>query len=334
MRFNVANFLGLSWAFLLLSPALSAQDDLLKVYFTSPQLGSNLSITCYLPDTSQKQPLADICWALVDSLNDTFSDYLDYSEVAMLRHAESNVPIHISRPLYDLIGKSMELSHLTQGDFDITIGSLTRMWREHLSESRIPSKGVVRRARKKVDYRAMSLIDSLQAVKLEKSGISLDFGGIAKGYIGDCLADLLRRHDVYSFLIDMGGDLVAGAPPPGRSHWEIKIPWLGSVIQIKQAAVATSGPDYQFFIHNGKKYTHIIDPGTGWGVSHPFSTTIVATSGWLADGLASAAAISRPDSSLALMNDLPGVEYIFGRKDQLFRSTRFEELIAIISRKK
>ncbi|NND06020.1 MAG: FAD:protein FMN transferase [Saprospiraceae bacterium] len=295
-------------------------------------MGSKLSITCYANDAHRQAELALICWDLVDSLNQIFSDYISDSEARCLTSTATHMPIPVSRPLFDLIQKSNHISKLTDGHFDITVGSLTQLWRYHLQQDEVPRRREINQAKQKVDYRFITLQEGNQTVQF-KQAVSLDFGGIAKGYIGDCLANLLDSLDIHQYLIDMGGDLIAGVPPPGQDHWIVKIPWFGHTIGIANEAVATSGPDYQFFVHQGQKYAHIIDPNTGWGISHPFSTTVIAPNGWLADGLASAIAISEPELSEQILQEFSSVDYAFGIDHQIYQSRRFEKLVDNISRK-
>ena len=332
MRINVANFIRILLAICLLASGLNGQDSLSRIHFSSPKLGSKVSITCYARDPLQQPELAFTCWDLVDSLNQVFSDYMANSEARRLTTSATHMPIPVSKPLFDLISKSNYISRLTDGHFDITVGSLTQLWRSHLREDDIPRRREIKQAKEKVDYRFIELQHGAQTVQFNQP-VSLDFGGIAKGYIGDCLATLLESLDINHYLIDMGGDLIAGAPPPGKDCWVVKIPWFGNTIGIANEAVATSGPDYQFFVHQGRKYAHIIDPSTGWGIRHPFSSTVIAPSGWLADGLASAIAISEPELSERILQEIPAVEYAFGIDQQLYQSRRFEELIDNISRK-
>ena len=333
MRFNVANFIRFLLAICFFSTTLKGQDSLIRIQFSSPKMGSELSITCYLNQQQDRRAIENLCWSMVDSLNQVFSDYMADSEASQLARTSVDEPVSVSTPLFDLIEKSNYLSRLTNGHFDITIGSLTKLWRAHLQENDVPTKRDVTRARQKVGFDMISMTSPGRHIELTKRNMSLDFGGIAKGYIGDCLGAQLDSLGIHHYLIDVGGDLIAGAAPPGRAAWMVKIPWFDNAIGIAHEAVATSGPDYQFFVHKGKKYAHIIDPGTGWGISHPFSTTIIAPTGWMADGLASAVAIAPPAESEAMLQELEGIDYAFGIDHQLYQSRRFKELVVNISRK-
>ena len=163
-------------------------------------------------------------------------------------------------------------------------------------------------------------------IKIAKDNVRLDFGGIGKGYIGDQVGKNLEEQGINSYLIDMGGDLICGNAPPDQDGWLVRIPWLDHLIQIANGAIATSGPDYQFFVHKGVQYAHIIDPKTGWGVKDIFSTTVIAPEGWIADALASACAIMLPEKSLSVLENYNAVG-VLGIRGELYASDKFDAYI-------
>ncbi len=300
----------------------------LKRYqFEAEKLGTTLYLTLYTEDTSVAEKVANSCFAYVDSLNQIFSDYDPSSEIQQLcGNYIVNDPNPISPPLRDLIQKSQWVSSQTNGAFDVTIGALSTLWREKLSKEEIPRKKVLRKVQKAVGFNLISLDTSQNLLYFKRPHMSLDFGGIGKGYIADKIGEKLDSYGITSFLLDMGGDLLCGDPPPGRDHWSITIPWIEKTIQVANCAIATSGPDYQFFVHKGERYSHIIDPATGWGVTNIFSTTIIADTGWMADGFASACAIMSPESSLRILQD-NNMQGILGIEGRLYVSDKFDTYI-------
>lgn len=306
---------------------LQAQQDM-RVVFKTPKMGSELSITCFVNEEVDRLSLESGCWALVDSLNGIFSDYLDSSEISeVAKWSGQDSVVGVSKALWDLLNKSYSISVLTEGAFDVTIGPLTQLWRRYLGEDQIPPRRKVRRARKQTGYKMLHLDTVMSGIYMDRPGMRFDFGGIAKGYIGDCLALHLETMGIDSYLIDMGGDLIAGAPPPGKQHWKLRIPWTDQIIGIAHQAVATSGPDYQFFVYKDKRYAHIIDPETGWGVAQPFSSTVVAGSGWKADAMASALAVMPASKSISILEQDAQMEGIFGLGDKMHTSSGFEAYV-------
>lgn len=299
---------------------------LTKFHFEAPKMGSVFAITLYTQDTLLAHHATEKCYLLVDSLNHIFSDYDPNSEVSRLASTSTRQWTAISPPLFDLTQKALWLSNNCTGAFDITIGALTQLWRRYLKDEAVPTKRQIRRMRRKVRSDWVQLDTSTRSILFKKKSMRLDFGGIGKGYIADQAGKCLQDLGIASYLIDAGGDLVVGDAPPNKLGWDIQIPWTEQVVRLVNQAVATSGPDYQFFVHKGKTYTHIIDPTTGWGIPKAYSTTIIATSGWLADGLASATAILPPDQSLSVMADLKVVG-ILGIKTAVYRTPNFDSYV-------
>lgn len=304
------------------------QEMHLKRYqFEAEKLGTTLYLTLYTTDALRAKKAAESCLAYVDSLNKIFSDYDPSSEIRQLcRDYIVGAPNPVSAPLSDLIQKSLWLSDETAGAFDVTIGALTKLWRRQLANDEIPRKKILRKMRKVVGSHQISLDTSQHLLYFKSPQMNLDFGGIGKGYIGDKMGEKLKSQGVMSYLLDMGGDLICGDPPPGKEHWSITIPWIDKTVQVANCAVATSGPDYQFFVHKGKRYAHIIDPSTGWGVEDIFSTTIIADTGWMADGFASACSILPPETSLQILND-NNMQGILGIGGRLYVSDKFDTYI-------
>ncbi len=304
-------------------PTLIWTQEVCRFFESAPRLGTTVSVTFFVACDQDPRDVTDGFFGELDRLNRVISDYDPSSEISSL--AKSYRPrraISISPELFALLQKSDSLSRWSQGRFDITIGPLTQLWRRTLKDDRIPSVRQIRRARRAVGHDHLQLLPPGR-LSLRRKHMRFDFGGIGKGFIGDQLADWLRRQGVESFLIDLGGDLIAGAPPPDKAGWTISIPWIDKKMTLAHQSVATSGPDYQFFVHKDRRYSHIIDPTTGWGIDRPHSSTIVAPQGWLADGLASAAALLPPAQTLALLDSLPDVNGMFGIGGELFQSSGF-----------
>lgn len=298
-----------------------------RYQFEAEKLGTTLYLTLYARDASKAEAAAESCFALVDSLNQILSDYDPSSEIRQLcRDYVVGVPNPVSGPLSDITQKSIWISMQTDGAFDVTIGALSKLWREQLSRQQIPRKRVLRKTGKAVGYQQIALDTSRNELHFKRPQMNLDFGGIGKGYIGDKMGEMLKTQGITSFLLDMGGDLICGDPPPGKDHWSITIPWIDKTMQISNCAVATSGPDYQFFVHKGKRYAHIIDPATGWGVEDIFSTTIIAKTGWMADAFASACAIMPPETSLQILS-AHNMHGILGIRGRLYVSDKFDTYI-------
>ncbi|MBC7835804.1 MAG: FAD:protein FMN transferase, partial [Phycisphaerales bacterium] len=174
-------------------------------------------------------------------------------------------------------------------------------------------------ARRLIDWRLVELDPAHRAVRLLKPGMLLDLGGIGKGYAAQRAADVMRARGIPRCFAALAGDLVAGDPPPGRSGWTVAIELAGAAdpglnLLLANAAVSSSGDTEQFIEVSGVRYSHIVDPSTGIGLTHRVAATVIAPRGELADALASAACVLGFDHATSLVDSFPGTGVIVSRQ--------------------
>lgn len=271
-------------------------------------MGSPFGIILVTDDAAKAERLADSSFALVDSLCRIFSDYDSGSELSRLnRSAGSKVAVRVSDPLFEVLLMAGQAAAASGGAFDITVGPLSQVWRRAVKQSSFPSPYLVNIAKAHVGFRQL-VIDSLQrTAQLAKQRMLLDAGGIAKGYIAQQVVNFLARNGIRQSLADAGGDIVAGDAPPGSKGWTIGVnvpettdSLLRDQLLLSNKAVATSGDVYRFIRHNGKKYAHIIDPRTGYGITSQRNVTVIAANGAEADWLATACSVLPVDEARQL----------------------------------
>ncbi len=278
---------------LMVNNTLTAQkaDSLKRYEYTYPGMGSLFRIVAYTGDSAALAKACRLAFNKIDSLNLILSDYLSYSEIMELsRTAGSGKFQPVSDDLFKVISLSKRWAERSDGTFDITIGAVTQLWRRAAFIEEYPEDNEIEKALEKVDYRLIKLDSSNQSVLLEKEGMMLDAGGIAKGYALDQVFQILNRHGFEQCLIDGAGDIRVGAPPPGKKGWPIAMEGLSgidSTLMLTHKAIATSGDLYRFIEVNGMRYSHIIDPETGYGLTVSRTVTVVADTGTEADVLAS-----------------------------------------------
>lgn len=262
-------------------------------------MGSPFNIVTWASDSTKAAKLAEQSFALVDSLNHIFSDYDVQSELSMLSAtAGSDSFVVVSPALYDILLQSKLAWQRSKHSFDISIGALSKLWRNARKQKKFPTEQEVQLAKALTGFEKINIDTVSHAVELQTKGIQLDLGGIAKGYTAQKLIELLKDNGITSALVDAGGDIVAIGAPPGKKGWSVGINMpeatdqlLARTVTIKNEAVATSGDVYQFIEHDGKKYAHIINPATGYGVTFQRNVTVIASDGATADWLASACSI-------------------------------------------
>ena len=277
----------------------SAQPQLQSYSFVQPKMGSPFHLIFYTTDSIRAKQNATAAFALIDSLNRIFSDYDSTTELSRLSAtAGTGSFIKVSSYLYDMIAKSKVAAKESKGSFDITIGPLSRLWRSARRQKKFPSKEEVAAAKALTGMNKIVMDETAQSIKLKQAGMQLDLGGIGKGYIAQEVVNYFKRQGITQVLADAGGDIVCGDAPPGKRGWTIAVNVPGEKNQLLQkslllqnSAVATSGDVYQYMEHEGKRYAHIIDPRTGYGVTFQRNVTVVARDGALADWLATAASI-------------------------------------------
>ncbi len=268
-------------------------------------MGSPFNLIFYHIDSAEAILLAKECFLLVDSLNNVFSDYSSESEIGKLSLLANQTDLKVSDELFTMIVRSKEAWERSGKTFDITIGPLTKLWRkaktvrkDSLGENRFPSEAEIKTAKQSTGFENLIINNTTKTISFIKKEMKLDFGGIVKGYTAQKVIDHLKTKNISIALADAGGDIVMSNGGPGKEGWSVginipenEIELWNRNLELKNCAVATSGDVYRYIIHDGKKYSHIIDPGTGYGVTSQRNVTVIAKDGTTADWLATACSI-------------------------------------------
>ena len=308
-------------------------------------MGTRFKLTLYADSTEAADKAANAAFARIAELDGRLSHYKDDSELSRLcRASGSGEWASASEELWLMLTRSVDLSRRTDGAFDVTVGPLVQLWRRSRRRKELPSDDLLKETRQKVGYRLIELDHKKRRVRLSQADMRIDLGGIAKGYAADEARRVLAEHGICRVLIDAGGDLVAGDPPPEKKAWTVAIAAFQSragrpvtkaktqLLALANAAAATSGDRYQFAEIDGKRYSHIIDPRTGLGLATPSRVTVIAPDGVTADSLASAVSVLGPKAGMKLIDDTPDCAALFVRQGnsgpEVFRSKRLERWIA------
>lgn len=257
-------------------------------------MGSRARVVLFAPDEESAAAAAAAAFDEMDRLNAVLSDYDPDSEAMRLCRTHGRW-VAASPDLLRVLAASRQVWQDSEGAFDPTVGPLSLLWRDARREGRIPDPASIEDALERVGMPHVRLDPRRGRVRLERPGMRLDFGGIGKGYAADRALETLRALGHASSLVDLGGDIAVGAHPPGdHAPWTIQVETPAGPIPLMPTAgvgVATSGARFQFVEWEGARYSHIIDPRTGLGVTDPVQITVVAESAALADALASAASV-------------------------------------------
>lgn len=262
-------------------------QQLKRWQFESPYMGTLFSVTLYAETEQNAEAAAHAAFEEVEAVNQIFSDYELNSEINQLtRHISVGESYKISDPLAEVWDYANRFSHLTEGAFDVTVGPLSKLWRRAFRRQQFPTKAAVSSALEHVGYAKIDLHPSRNEVSFKDGLMKLDFGAIAKGYALDRMAWRLRKEGIHQFLCDGGGDLLLNDPPPGQKGWRVELP-SGKKLKLANCGIATSGDQYKYLEWEGKRYSHIIDPRTGYGITGGLTVTVISASGMEADTWAS-----------------------------------------------
>lgn len=267
---------------------VAAQPSLLT--FEHGQMGTLFRIQIIADDSIKAGEAAKSAFLLLDSLNLIMSDYRSDSELNQLSAtAGSGQWVAVSPALWEVVQQAHTVSQLTKGAFDISIGALTQLWRRAVRQKELPDLQRLKKAQKATGYRYMRLHPKEHKVKLMRKGMKLDLGGIAKGYANTKMQEVLQKNGFLQILIEGGGDLLAGDAPDGTTGWHVL---LGSdTVNLKNEALATSGDDFRFVEIGGQRYSHIIHPRTGMGVTHRTRVSVRCSDATHADAFSSALSV-------------------------------------------
>jgi len=278
-----------------------------RYHFVQDKMGSPFHLIFFHTDSVAAARMGEQCFQLVDSLNHIFSDYDPTSELSQINRNAYTQTVTVSPLMQDMLCRSIQAANLSKGIFDISLGRVTQVWRQARKLKQVPADTAIQRASKQSGMRWVQYQCSSNQIRFRKPELLLDVGGIAKGFVAQQVVDRLKSWGVVHALADAGGDMAATEPPPGKKGWQIAInrpeekeALLENLLLIKNKAVATSGDSFQVLEADNLRYSHIIDPHTGKGITNGKNVTVIAADGATADWLATACSILETDAALAL----------------------------------
>ncbi len=258
----------------------------------------------------------DAAFKRIQELDNTMSRTLVGSQVYQINQQAGTAWVSVNKDTFRVIQAAIKYADLTGGLFDPSIAPLVEVWGIGTEEAKLPSPAAIQAAQKLIDYRAIELDTNHMRVRLKRPGMALDLGGIAKGHGADAAAAVLRSKGVKSAFLNLGGNVYVVGTKPDGSSWRIGIQdpdgVRGShiaVLEVKDTSIVTSGPYERYFVEDGTRYHHILDPVTGFPADSGLtSVTIVSPSSLTADALSTGVFILGREKGLALLEALDGVD--------------------------
>jgi thiamine biosynthesis lipoprotein len=314
----------------------SQNSALTRYTYGKPEMGVPFRFVLYATNQTQADAAADAAFARIQKLNDIMSDYDPESELSKLSGTSgTGREIRVSQDLWHVLQRAEALAERSGGAFDVTVGPYVILWRKARRQNELPEPALLEEARRAVGYRHIRLNPTRQSVELLVPGMRLDLGGIAKGYAVDEGLKVLREAGISRALVEGGGDVAVGEPPPGKTGWRIELSPLDATnapaarfLSLKHAAISTSGDLYQRVEIGGKRYSHIVDPFTGIGLTDHSLVSVIAPDSITADSLTKVVSVLSPEKSLVIIEATSGVAARIVRKPaekiEVYQSKRFE----------
>lgn len=298
---------------IILSGSVSTRNYDLQEYKQARNFfGTYVSIHCFYDRKIDISKVTDQCWVRLKAIQASMNAQSNAGDVARINNL-GFYGVQVSDDVYNLLKESIELSRLTDGAFDVTVFPLVALWKAAAKVGQIPSRDALEDVKNKVGYKYIQL-EADNTVFLKKKGMKIDLGAIAKGYAVDQVIRILEQNEVRHFLIDAGGDIYCRGLYGGRKRWKIGVqaPTKGNIIidvlRIKDVAVTTSGNYERFYVIGGKKFSHIINPATGYPQEAVVSATVIATKATEADAFSTALCVMGSQKGIFLVDSLRGIE--------------------------
>lgn len=300
-----------------------------KVYQRTVKLmGSRFDLTVVAENETQGNNHIDSTITEIKRIERLISSWDADSQTSMINKNAGIAPVKVDSELFELIQRAIKISKLTQGAFDISYASMDRIWKFDGSMTAMPDHEMVKKSIQKVGFEHIHLNAENSTVFLKNKGMRIGFGAIGKGYAADKAKSLLISLGVKSGIINASGDLNAWGTQPDGQDWMVAIvnplnkEKVFSWLPINNQAVVTSGNYEKFIELDGQRYSHIIDPRTGYPSQGILSATIFTENAELADALATSVFVMGVETSLDFINQLKGVECILIDADNNIKTSQ------------
>lgn len=284
---------------------------------TERLMGNTFELTAVAEDGALAQHTIQLAIAEIRRIEALLTTFNDNSQTNQINRSAGIAPVEVDREVFDLIARSVKISELTDGAFDLTYGSIDkRLWNFDQSMTQLPDKATARSLVRLINYRNMILDGKNSTVMLKEKGMRIGFGGIGKGYAADRAKVVMQREGISSGIVNASGDLITWGTRADGQSWKVgivhpdnkRLPF--SHMEVQDIAIATSGNYEKFVMINGKKYSHTINPRTGLPVTGIKSVTIFSPNAELADAMATPVTIMGVKAGVHLINQVKHLECI------------------------
>jgi thiamine biosynthesis lipoprotein len=268
-----------------------------------------VTITVYSESEQKAKAAIDATYTELDRLGRFLNFYSEDSEVSMINRFSGIKPVKVSTDTLDVIDRALYISRSTDGAFDITIGSIVKLW--DFEKKILPSEKAIKEKLHLVNYRNVVVDKVNSTVFLRKKGMQIDLGGIEKGYAAERAVEVLKKNGITAGIIAVGGEVKPFGTKPDGDTWRVGIKnphqkdkndEIIAIVKLADKAISTSGGYEKFFIKDGKLYHHILDPATGYPVYECQSVSVIAKNA--PDGFPTGIFVLGPQKGLKILKKL------------------------------
>lgn len=279
-------------------------------------LGSPFEVTAVAKDTIKANEYIDLAIVEVKRIENLISDWIPTTQISEVNRNAGIKPVKVDTEVFELVERAIKISQITNGAFDISYASMDKIWKFDGSMKVMPSEEAIKKSVAKIGYKNIILNPKEHTIFLKLEGMKLGLGGIGQGYIADKVKDLLFSKGCVSGIINVSGDINAWGKQPDGKPWTVGIVnplnknKIFATFPIEDSAVETSGSYEKYVIFNGIRYSHIIDPRTGYPAKGVVSVSVFAKQTEIADALATGIFVLGVEVGLDLVNQIKGIECI------------------------
>ncbi|CAI9680908.1 FAD:protein FMN transferase [Elizabethkingia anophelis] len=279
-------------------------------------MGSRFQITLVDKDSISAEQNIDKAVAEITRIENLISEWRPETQISQVNQNAGIKPIKVDREVFDLTKKGLYFSKLTDGAFDISIVAMDKIWKFDDSMDELPSEQAIKESVRNVDYRNIILDSTNSTIFLRNPGMKIGFGSIGKGYAADKTRDLMKSMGVKAGIIDASGDISTWGTQPDGKPWAIGInnPFndhkMAAILYFKENSVTTSGSYEKYAEIHGKRYSHIMNPKTGYPSTGLTSVTITGPNATMANGFSTSVMVLGEKEGLKLLKQFPEYHYL------------------------
>lgn len=283
---------------------------------TTLLMGGRFDITIVAKDSLSAEQNIDAIITEITRIENLISDWKPTSQISQVNQNAGICPIKVDPEVFELTKRALHFSEITQGAFDISFAAMDRIWKFDGSMTRMPTSEAIKKSVEKVGYQNIILDSVNSTIFLKLKGMKIGFGALGEGYATNKCQEMMLAKGIKAGIINGSGDMSTWGKQPDGTNWSIgitnpfKLEKILKVVSLKQGAVTTSGSYEKFVVFNGKRYSHIINPATGYPATGLCSVTIFGPNAEIANGFSTSVMVLGKQKGIELITKYPDYGYI------------------------